>query len=964
MDFSNNSTSSDRQNYPSSGASSTRHILISPAARNGSHDHLQPSTSGERQSYTPHRLRSPSVQKSSRRPSHSREERPPTKSNLLLTESFSTGAVPTFFSDRYLADNNSNGSSTCSNFSTRSAPQTGLRSEFSVSTNRDSHRDRRGNSKRRHLDFERPRYLRMSTPMVELMIKHRRPLLAILFTILYASYGLSSIISRSVSQPGSGSHSSSGYPASQGEWTQEMIAGWHLDRPIVLANEFSGEDTGDRHVKVRECRSRAQQHHKQLQVQHQQQNATVKLQEGNKQVSGNKSAPPVQVIRRRHRFEALNGCFFRREITSESTGDLCCCAGIPRFIMEPIANSSKSAVNHTASTTLKPLMTNSTKLSTTMSSKNSSSSDDIKQRTPRKKYLKPQVMCFVSAAANLFNAQKLVAPIANEHNLMHTFIKGKGKCITCSCCHEHDPEKVNKLLANVPLYANKFKSKSMMLDKNGNQLVAPSNGDDEDNTGLWVRMRNHLVACMHRLDDLFFWLYDLLDLTTFVARYGYHPVNFTDSTGLLLIQTHIVPQKGFEAPKSLFSTSARPTRSTEAPNLFIDDDLYSDFTTTTTTTSTTTTTTAKPARTTSKGPKRRKKKRRHRTTSTSKSPVAGATSGRPQATTTTKSPTVIINVYAGNNLPTSLKEPTTTSTKKPSIMLITSDVGRLSTASGLGNLELHINLNAKKDDNSTATVKTDSGSYLSVPSIELNSPTATLPPTIMLAGNSSGKANKSTTTEPRLVSTLLRVESESDSGRNSNQSQTFSLATENSYTSGEIQSKVPHLPQFDSAKTTQLPLGFINELSTIHANVTEKPATNDSASLMKPSITISLDQGNSSTIIATINTTQFNPSTLIEQTAVPAMATHPTSVQDLPPDVGRSASPVSINFSQAEPSLKQKVPTKPDGDPSAAIPLNRATTGLSFAPKQTLQLNTSLILENTQSDRRELAEVQASLGSV
>lgn len=289
------------------------------------------------------------------------------------------------------------------------------------------------------------------------------------------------------------------------------------------------------------------------------------------------------------------------------------------------------------------------------------------------------------------------------------------------------------------------------------------------------------------------------------------------------------------------------------------------------------------------------------------------------------------------------------------MMLVTDDAGGLSTASGSGNLELHINLNGKEADNSSSTIKTGSNTYLSVPSIELNSSIVTVPPLAILVVDSLAKANRSTTIEPRLISTLSTMDLEFSTNRNSNQSQTFSMTKTNSHISGEIRSDVSNLSQFDPPNTTQQPLKLTDEFVTIDANVTEKPATNASVSPVKPSITISLDQGNSSTIIATINTTQINPSTLIQQAADPALVTHPPPLQELPADIGRSSLPVSINFSRTEPvssSLQNKLlKIRSDGDPNAVLPPDRAAAGSGFGPQHTVQLNTSLTLERTKSHR-------------
>lgn len=494
------------------------------------------------------------------------------------------------------------------NMSIKSAPQVAARgcSSSSLSSSKFGfvHKSK-ARSKTDKLHFERG-YLKISALMVDEIIKYRRMLLLLIFVFLYSLFAFCAAVLKS---PSHGSLSSS--QVQHSEWSQEMIAGWHQDRALSLSSDSNRSETKLHHKgRIRECRSGRSQRAQKQQLEQQQ-----------------KESGELQV-RRRRKFEALNGCLFRREASSESVGDICCCAGLPRFVS--VVDSIGAQANNSQ------LSSNSTAIN--------NSSNIAGSGRARRKYLRPQLLCFSSAAADLFNGQKLVAPIANEESLKNTFAPGKGKCITCSCCHEHEPDKVNKLLANVPLNTLfKSKFKNMMLDKNGNQLIMPVEGHNDNNLGgFWVSIRNRLTDCMSYLDRFFFWLYDLFELTLLAARYGFYPPNVTDSTSLIQVQSLIVKVEEADSSSSSLRAVQDDSKSTRLNNLFIDNDLYDDFTTTTTTSSTT------------KAPKRRGKKRKHRRKHKS-------STGRPAKSTnsssflgnlsssSTKSPTVIINVYAGNN---------------------------------------------------------------------------------------------------------------------------------------------------------------------------------------------------------------------------------------------------------------------------------------------------------------------------
>jgi len=744
------------------------------------------------------------------------------------------------------------------------------------------------------VDFERG-YLRISASMVEEIIKYRRMLVLLFFALLYALFAMGAVVFKPAPN-GSHSAASSSRHLNADEWTQEMIAGWHRDRPLVLtSNELGNRADGSRHFRVRECISRAQQHQHHQRKQLLQTNMQLEQQLYDHEQSGAHlepdGAPTVKPkissskspVRRRRKFEALNGCLFRRDISSESMGDLCCCAGVPRFVFTQTRSAGdKTSDKNSTSTTSSPAL-QATQLP------GSNLTDDSKSSETKvtRKYLRPQVLCFVSGASSLFNVQKLVAPIANEHNLKYAFVKDKGKCITCSCCHEHDPEKVNKLLANVPLYAYKLKTRSMMIDKNGNQLVMPANvldGTQDSDPGLWIKIRGHLNNLMQRLDNLFFWLYDLLDLSLFVSRYGY-PADFTDSSGLVLIQSSLVRPATFASRAA--SSARHLTKSTEMPNLLIDEDSYDDFTTTTSPSSTTSSTTRRPRRRRPLGRRKKGEKvksrrrgrgwRRRPTGLGSSSTNAPQTTGSPElpavsglnanfsSTSTTKSPTVIINVYANNQasdaskaLGSSGNASFTSTSIRPGLLLMAEPergaIGRSGT-----NIELRIKLN----DNSTTTTTTTtmtmqnssnsntlaSSSTLSpalptklmLEPIQLLVPIANLSIARLVGGIGSPAPTLSLSAPPTMRPINLTNETSQSSA-----DRILFMSDHGQRQAAEQERK----PSKNSVATlTGLPSSKVT-----HAH---RPSQSSSlAANETSSIVISVGQGNSTTIIATINTTQ------------------------------------------------------------------------------------------------------------
>lgn len=1082
---SNATSTSDRQIYPSSGASSTRYIMPSERHTNNhnppakcqtqlaysSYDNVTTQQHGSSH-FVGHRLRQsfidnvPSqttinlaLNRGSRRGSSRVKDNIDNVSNVAqLTTSLS---VPSVMLQKAESDSN------LSNISAaRSAPPpVGSRSERSNSSF--CIRQRRNSHHQYPVDFERG-YLKISAPMVEEIIKYRRTFILLILALLYTLYGL---ISALLLRPSLSHTSPSSNNGSIEEWSQEMIAGWHRDRALKLAPELelsSGNknDTIGRHVRVRvrECQSRAhnnlmqqqnelqqllkgndlQEHHdlemevrtrrEQLHKQehllerhqlfkqhhHHQVSSTLKpVLSSESNSKGNKSLSNELHLsigpsfpKKRRKFEALNGCFFRRDGSSESLGDLCCCSGIPRYVLlevpletsnelrvsnktvspseirgessstkrpgngtiihldtptnylnnfhinlSKILHSSKEKSNSvTASSSLEvpnnlkqlavgmnstgksEKLAQQTSIISTVNENNnkndnkSSSGSNLNlnlnlnnknnnkaQKLFKRKYLRPQIMCFVSAAANIFNSQKLVAPIANEINLRNTFVKDKGKCITCSCCHEHDPEKVNKLLANVPLYTTK--SKSMMLDKNGNQLIKPSTSEDheERSSGLWVKLRNHLSALMQHLDDFFFWLYDVLDYSILTMRYGIYPIqNFTDSNSFILIQSAFMRPDSFNLPQtSSILSSLKPSKTTEQPSLYIDDDSYNHFTTTTTTT------TVRPRHlSTRRGIKsaaerhklrarrrrlKHKKLNHGKKITTTKSPPRESTKASRETTSTlvpeskvfnllsiqgtklikslpssstTKTPTVIINVYAGNNntpLDRSLTTITTkTPTKSPSSSSATkelpktkvigskplevSSIGeRLNTSkSVVGNFEFHVKL-----DSSSTALPTALLSSPPVPAANSSEPTIktmTKAPNESLemltssrAGNvaqiGASKSAAPQLPETRSVGAIRRT-------INLANDTLFAFQTGNSVVRQPyLDSSEPVSLDSERYQQEQLPLQQAGP-QIVHLN--SDNFQNASSTSSKPAVVISLGASNSSSIIANISATELD----------------------------------------------------------------------------------------------------------
>ena len=478
-------------------------------------------------------------------------------------------------------------------------------------------------------------------------------------------------------------------------WTQEQIAGWHRERPLELADEL-GRPSRALHW-VRSCRpleppglvaaaldgapGGASNHSHSLAAgpNGELSNATTTT----TTTSGAQNSSSTTTSRPKILFHALNGCMFRRGSNSDSLGDLCCCAGKPRRIGPeqrqqqrelPALIGDKLSVNGT--------------------------NGEPQKKRPKNAYLRPQIICFVSSAGGLFNGQRLVAPVANETNLRNTFgPAGRSKCIVCSCCHEHEPEQVNKMLANVAPAAEQQQQVAAAA------AAAPS---AKQTGGVWVSARERLLNSMRSLDELAFWLYDLLAVGLFALRHGQFPARPKPSAALepghwlelhaaaLLDSDQAAPRKPMigVSENQLAHSSGQlvPQLVAKLASLSMEADAYDDFrssttsttsTTTSTTTSSTTTTTTSTTSTgrPSRGRKLNKFKRRRRRTTTSTtstttttmapSPISGATNsssvrpatGANSSSTTSKAPTVIINVYAApNSAGASSTSSTTTST--------------------------------------------------------------------------------------------------------------------------------------------------------------------------------------------------------------------------------------------------------------------------------------------------------------
>lgn len=497
-------------------------------------------------------------------------------------------------------------------------------------------------SRKTPLHHRRDSYMSLSEEMRDELDKYRYTILLLMIALLYAIIAFASVAFTPA--PTFESSDDSEYKLKHVTfisdnitedvgWTQEMIAGWHRERPLVTfsalptylaSNTSTLNDTyqngtivrnmlnlHNKLIRVRECKSKTQQQQQivtQLLVkQRTQLDQQLKTQASidNLNKSLIEAAQVIEVTsqklrgandkllgRRPHRrmFQAFNGCLFRRVPSSDSMGDLCCCAGPPQFVW--VRKSKTRTRKRKKSTT------------TSVPQHDHIANETSKVSAMVRNYTRPQIICFKSNAASLFNMKQLEAPVANENNLKNAFIKNKGRCITCSCCHEHEPELVNKLLSNVQLHPRNPKSgksglasyerlksaKDDVLDE------ADLDFDDEDprerKRSVWLWVRDKLVNAIKSMDDMFFSIYDLIDMIVYQARHGDYPNNLTSSTHYLLLQNAVIRPSIAEYQTNVVRVSDRANLKPQLEDLRdleIDDDVYDPFTTSTTSSTTTTT---------------------------------------------------------------------------------------------------------------------------------------------------------------------------------------------------------------------------------------------------------------------------------------------------------------------------------------------------------------------------------------
>lgn len=726
-------------------------------------------------------------------------------------------------------------------------------------------------------------YLKISDSMLEEICRYRRTLIIVILAFLYALFGMGSVVFRVSPVPAiKQRHLNS--PTE--EWTQTMIAGWHRDRliKVVSTNNLTSHHPS---IRIRECRSQIllKQHElalqQQLQIQLQQQKiaqlsgslntssmantttkstttpaseALTKLESSQSKLAredsksyGTSTTSPISTLtssttsvpnlistrvptfppRRQREFEALNGCLFRRDLTSNSLGDLCCCSGPPRFVLvEELNQANRTTTTSTISSS-----------STTTAEPNATANSSSPVRRQRRKYLRPQLICFATTSAILFNVNKQVAAIANEQSLKDTFASGEsqaggvGGCIVCSCCHEHEPDYVNRVLAGVPIQSSASKSWTRPLNQLSSSSRELFNGQDQDiglgqeSTGFWTQIRPKVVEWMRWLDDLFFWIFDLCEMSILLARYGSHQdsLNRTDASGLLLFKSMIVRPASLDAPRKLRDPKVIES---QLQNLMIDESIYDDFTTktptttststsTTTTTSTTTSTTNRPS--TSRARKRVRghfKSAKHHDSSEANGTYTDH--ANTNLTSTSKAPTVIINLHLLDRA----KTQSTSTTRRPL-------VEPRAEPSEVPNLELRIKLTGDQlnaVNNSLVVASTNSSSATSP---DLTNQVRTTPSKVQPA--------------PIAVELLSPAKTASPM----------------------------------SAGPTRSGFDAIQRRANATGSRDYQEAKLSSGNSTAPAIVISLGQGNSTTIIATINATDLSaaqPSSTTT-TGAPSLAT-------------------------------------------------------------------------------------------
>lgn len=709
-------------------------------------------------------------------------------------------------------------------------------------------------------------YLKISDPMMSEIIKYRRTIVIVALAFLYALFGMGAIIFRSNNSPPSRPrHLVAG---SSEEWSQDVIAGWFRDRALSPVANLTGYPSS---MRIRECRSRIlqKQHQLALQQEHkiqQQEEKIAQLSGANssstpapsesQQVGSNRSLEltstrtptssttsttlvPI-LTRRRRKFEALNGCLFRREASSDSLGDLCCCAGPPRFVL--LAEESDKQRSNQTGATQRPAKSNATA---------SHSAGNLRYK---RKYMRPQLICFASTSAVLFNINKQVAPIADELALRGTFAQGQSRCIVCSCCHEHEPEQVNRLLAGVPLHSTSQKARAKTL----NHLVSSEFADSRQElseyqgVGFWVRVRAKLVDWMRSMDRLFFWLFDLCEMSVLIARYGQpQDLDLADSQGLLLYQSVLARPPNLRAREQAhYATDAKAgLAGSEVPaaSMMIDESLYDDFSTTSTTSTTSSTTSTTTSTTTNrpsgKSKKRAKTKRKH---AKHRHPGDNSSWAEVNSTSTSKAPTVIINLHLLDKTKTELSS-TTGRPDKPGLSELES--GKT------GNLEVRIQLaTGDRQANETSDRAWSATSGLGLAAEQTN------------GSQSVGFGARSVLSPTGL----------------------------NQIASGASTGGQASPPEAASS-------------SSLHHRLKSEEAGNSTS----PAIVISLDRGNSTTIIATINTT-------------------------------RLSAPVSTGAPRAPPELSRLslIPQLPDSSspaPTTSSPVSAADPGARISPEVSSQ---------------------------
>lgn len=569
-------------------------------------------------------------------------------------------------------------------------------------TSDSNYRRRRDSNDREGFEYG---FIKLSPGTVEQVNQYRHMILIVIIATLYSTVAFCVTVARHMSSQIKTPHpiptvfNRTEEPA---VWTQEMIYGWYRERPLALSPDLSDYQKGSETVKVRECRSSVPLKksmpnrsktpmplHDQTLGMSINSTAGQSTTEFTKQFQNDTATSTKRETKQRVKFEALNGCLYRLDLASDSTGDVCCCAGIPSYVMVPVADIYRNVSETNTTKVVTP--SNSTSRVrregiSTLETKFLKGNENTTKKPAKIKnesikmerlYLRPHIVCFNTDSASLFNPQRLLAPVATEYSIMHTFIKGKGRCITCSCCHEHDPARVNKVLANVPI--DTPETLPVVVDSNGNHMVM----SDRANTGqfqrsdsFWNRLRDRLVTKMRQLDDFFFWMFDVIQIGLFLAKNGNIPDNITDPTTLILMQNSLMPpvnQKHFSIADKDAPKSTKSPLIDQVERMYIDEDLYLPFAATSPMTSTTT---VEPR--SSRAQRRRQRLRAnvspYRTSRAPNSENLIKTTGRSygNSSITSAEPSLIIKVFA-SSFNNTAPENSTSSTPRPSSTVVGND---------------------------------------------------------------------------------------------------------------------------------------------------------------------------------------------------------------------------------------------------------------------------------------------------